>query len=292
MPRLSSFLAACGLLLVSSFSLAAEAPLPQGQRYETDESWRQPVAPVRIADHTWQIGTAAITSLLVKTDAGAVLIDGGLMQASDMLLAHMRELGVEPGDLKLILHTHAHGDHVGPLAAIKRATGARLLTNAESAVLLTHGGTDDIHYGDGILYPPVQPDRILQDGETVTLGSITFTVHFTPGHTPGSMSWTWTDTQDGKPTRIAYIDSLSAPGYQLIGNPRYPHIVDDFRRSFAIVRALPCDTLITPHADLSGWDFANTARPHPSPISCRTLVDNAERKFDAQLSEQRKQDKP
>ena len=295
MPRLSSLLAACGLLLVSTFSLAAEAPLPQGRGYESDESWRQPVAPVRIADHTWQIGTAAIASLLVKTDAGAVLIDGGLQQASDMLLAHMRELGVEPGNLKLILHSHAHGDHVGPLAAIKRATGASLLTNAESAILLTHGGTDDIHFGDGILYPPVQPDRILQDGETVTLGTIAFTVHFTPGHTPGSMSWTWTDTRDGKLARIAYVDSLSAPGYRLVGNPRYPHIVDDFRRSFAAVRALPCDVLITPHADLSGWDFANPPHPHPSSISCRALADNAERKFDAQLSEERKerkQDKP
>src|SRR3546814_6157058 len=74
-------------------------------------------------------------------------------QAADMLLAQMRELGVEPGDLKLIMHSQAHGDHVGPLAAVRRATGATLVSNAESAVLLAAGGSDDIHFGDQILYP-------------------------------------------------------------------------------------------------------------------------------------------
>ncbi|WP_242108376.1 subclass B3 metallo-beta-lactamase [Luteimonas aquatica] len=281
-------LAACGLLFASACIPASEALLPQGRGYESDDTWRQPVAPMRIADRTWQIGTAALSSLLVKTDAGAVLVDGGLAQASDMLLAHMRELGVAPGDLKLILHSHAHGDHVGPLAAIKRATGARLLSNAESAVLLAHGGSDDIHFGDGILYPAAQADRLLHDGETVALGDVVFTVHFTPGHTPGSMSWTWNDSRDGKPLRLAYIDSLSAPGYRLIGNPRYPRIVEDFRRSFATVRALPCDLAITPHADLSGWDYANADKPHPRPTGCRAIADEAERKLDAQLAEQRK----
>src|SRR3546814_8170388 len=109
-------------------------------------------------------------------------------QAADMLLAQMRELGVEPGDLKLIMHSQAHGDHVGPLAAVRRATGATLVSNAESAVLLAAGGSDDIHFGDQILYPPVHVDRIVHDGEAVELGGLRLTVHFMPGHTPGSRS--------------------------------------------------------------------------------------------------------
>jgi metallo-beta-lactamase class B len=203
---------ACLLLSACGIARAAEPVLPQGKAYESPDAWRQPVAPVRIADHTWQIGTAGITALLVKTDDGALLIDGGLPQAADMLLAHMRALGVAPGDLKLILSSHAHGDHAGPLAALKRATGAQVLNNAESAVLMARGGSDDLHFGDDILYPPVQTDRILHDGEVVTLGDVRLTAHFIPGHTPGSLAWTWDDTRDGTSLRVAYVDSLTAPG--------------------------------------------------------------------------------
>jgi metallo-beta-lactamase class B len=273
-------------LLLAGHAFAAEPVLPQLQAYEVPEAWRQPVAPQQVADHTWRIGTEGVNALLVKTDAGAVLIDGGMPQAAGMLLAHMGALGVQPGDLKLIVHSHAHGDHAGPLAAIRRATGAAVVSNAESAVLLAHGGSDDIHFGDDILYPAVQADRIVRDGETVELGGMRLTVHFTPGHTPGSMSWTWTDTRGGKPLRIAYVDSLTAPGYQLLDNPRYPRIVDDYRHSFDVVRALPCDLLLTPHADASGRDRASAGDVRP--LTCREYADKSGRAFDEQLAKQRK----
>src|SRR6202008_4024228 len=107
------------------------------------DAWRQPIAPFQIADHTWYIGTQGLTAFLIRTPEGAVLIDGGLPQAADMLLRRMREIGVQPQELKLILHSHAHGDHARPIAAIRRATGARLVTNAESAALLARGGSND-----------------------------------------------------------------------------------------------------------------------------------------------------
>jgi metallo-beta-lactamase class B len=287
MPMQRLALAAC-LLASVPFALASEPVLPQSSAYLTRNEWRQPIAPFRIAEHTWYIGTQGLTALLILTPEGAVLIDGGLPQAADMLLQRMRELGVQPHDLKLILHSHAHGDHAGPIAAIKRATGARVVSNAESAVLLARGGSNDLHFGDGILYPAVQADRLVMDGEAVELGGIRFVAHYTPAHTPGSLSWSWRDTRDGKPLDIAFADSLSAPGYHLIDNPRYPHIVDDYRHGFAAVRALPCDLLITPHPDASGWTPANTAAPHPSPITCRAYADTAEAKLDAQLAEQRR----
>jgi metallo-beta-lactamase class B len=265
---------------------AAEPPLPQLRGYHADADWLQPVAPVRIADHTWQIGTQALTSLLIRTDAGAILIDGGLPQEADMLLAHMRALGVAPGDVKWILHSHAHIDHSGSLAAIKRATGAQLASNAESAWLLARGGSGDIHFGDDMVFAPVQVDRLLHDGESVVLGDTRLTVHFTPAHTPGSMSWTWTDTQDGKPLRIAYADSLSAPGYKVIDNPRYPRIVDDYRHGIDVVRALPCDVLLAPHADAAGWNYADAANPHPHPMTCRAYADKAAQALDALIVEQ------
>ena len=288
MRSLFSACLACLLPLLPPASIrAAEAPLPQLQAYTVEARWRQPVAPFQIADHTWYIGTAGLSALLVKASAGAILIDGGMPQAAGMLLKHMQALGVRPSDLRYIVHSHAHADHAGPLAAVRRATGARLLSNAESAWLLAHGGSDDIHFGDDIVFPPAQADRLLHDGETIDLGDMALTVHFTPGHTPGSMSFTWTDTRDGKPLRIAYADSLSAPGYQLVDNARLPKLVDDYRHAFAVVRALPCDLLVTPHADASGWVLDGRDAPRRGTMTCREYADGAERKFDEILEQQR-----
>ena len=89
------------------------------------------------------------------------------------------------------------------------------------------------------------------------------------------------DTRNGQPLRIAYADSLSAPGFRLVDNARYPHIVDDYRHSFDVVRNLPCDLLLTPHPDASGWTPANTAAPHTTPTTCRAYADGAEARHQA-----------
>lgn len=271
----------------AAFSFAADSLLPQLKAYETSDGWRQPVEPFALADNSWYIGTAGLSAVLIKTTDGAVLIDGGLPQAADLLLQRMAELDIQPGDLKWILHSHAHIDHSGPLAAVKRATGARLVSNAESALLLARGGSDDIHFGEALNFAPVSVDRVVLDGEVVALGTARFTAHFTPGHTPGSMSWTWHDRRDGKPVQIAYVDSLSTPGYKLTDNARYPRIVEDFRRSFATVRKLPCDLLITPHPEVSGWAPSVTKAPHAKPMSCVEYADIAETKFEVELKRQR-----
>jgi len=274
------------LVLATALPLAARAAepaLPQLQAYTVDASWLQPIAPLQIADHTWQIGTADLTALLVQTPEGAVLLDGGMPQMADHLLRNLQRRGVAPADLRLILLSHAHADHAGSVAELKRRTGARILANAESAVLLVRGGSDDLHFGDRFAFPPAQVDRIIMDGETVDVGGIRFTAHFMPGHTPGSTAWTWSDTRNGKPVRIAYADSLGAPGYTLKDNPRYPHLVEDFRRSFAVVRALPCDVLLTPHPGASGWDYAAGAAAGAKAMSCAAYADAAEQALDARL---------
>ncbi|HEL3811062.1 TPA: L1 family subclass B3 metallo-beta-lactamase [Stenotrophomonas maltophilia] len=265
---------------------ATEAPLPQLRAYTVDTSWLQPMAPLQIADHTWQIGTQDLTALLVQTADGAVLLDGGMPQMAGHLISNMKVRGVAPQDLRLILLSHAHADHAGPVAELKRRTGAKVAANAESAVLLARGGSDDLHFGDGITYPPANADRIVMDGEVVEVGGIEFTAHFMPGHTPGSTAWTWTDTREGKPVRIAYADSLSAPGYQLQGNPRYPHLIEDYRRSFATVRALPCDVLLTPHPGASNWDYAAGSKANAKALTCKAYADAAEQKFDVQLAKE------
>ena len=277
---------ALAVALPAAHTSAAEVPLPQLRAYTVDASWLQPMAPLQIADHTWQIGTEDLTALLVQTPDGAVLLDGGMPQMASHLLDNMKARGVTPRDLRLILLSHAHADHAGPVAELKRRTGAKVAANAESAVLLARGGSDDLHFGDGITYPPANADRIVMDGEVITVGGIVFTAHFMAGHTPGSTAWTWTDTRNGKPVRIAYADSLSAPGYQLQGNPRYPHLIEDYRRSFATVRALPCDVLLTPHPGASNWDYAAGARAGAKALTCSAYADAAEKKFDAQLAKE------
>ncbi|HZH42900.1 MAG TPA: subclass B3 metallo-beta-lactamase [Lysobacter sp.] len=279
-------LARAALLSLAAASVAAaDEPLAPLAAPQSPTHWHQPVAPFRLADNTWYIGTAGLSALLIKGDAGAVVIDGGLPQAAPLLLQRIRELGVEPADVRLILHSHAHFDHSGPLAALKRATGAHVVSNAESAALLARGGSADLHFGEQFWYPAVQADRLVQDGETIALGTLRLTAHFTPGHTPGSLSWTWTDTRDGKPVRIAYVDSLTAPGYRLVGHPHYPRIAEDFRRTFATVRALPCDLLITPHPEASGWDAARGIAT--APASCAQYADRARERFERQYAEQR-----
>lgn len=271
-------------VLPIAHATAADAPLPQLRAYTVDASWLQPMAPLQIADHTWQIGTQDLTALLVQTADGAVLLDGGMPQMADHLLANMKARGVAPQDLRLILLSHAHADHAGPVAEIKRRTAAHVAANAESAVLLARGGSDDLHFGDGITYPPASADRIIMDGEVVSIGGIDFTAHFMPGHTPGSTAWTWTDTRNGKPVRIAYADSLSAPGYQLQDNPRYPRLIEDYKRSFTTVRGLPCDLLLTPHPGASHWNYAAGSKAGVDVLSCKAYADDAEKKFDAQLA--------
>lgn len=279
----SRLIALACLLLASHVASAAGPLLPAPAIHQTPEHWRQPAEPARIAEHTWRIGTTGLSAILIDTPAGAVLIDGGLPQAADLLLAQMRALGVAPSDLRWILHSHAHPDHAGPIAAIQRATGARVVSNAKSALLLARGGSADLHFGDSLVFPPVHADRLVQDGEIIEIGPVRLTAHYTPGHTPGSMSWTWDDMLGGKPLRIAYVDSMTAPGYRLVDNPRYPRIIDDYRRSFARVRKLPCDLLITPHPDASG---ADTAATQPA-MDCRAYADAAERKLDEQIKSQR-----
>ncbi len=284
MRRLLVLLAA----LLPSLVGAAEPLLPAARTHDGPESWRRPVAPFRIADKTWYIGTEGLSAVLIRGSAGAVLIDGGLPQAADYVLGRLRELGVAPGELKWIVHSHAHADHAGPIAAIARATGARVATNAESAALLARGGTDDLHFGDDMPFPPVRTDRLLMDGEAIELGSLRLVAHFTPGHTPGSLSWTWTDRRDGREVRIAYADSLSAPDYRLVDNPRHPRILEDYRRGFARVRALPCDLLLTPHPDASGWTPADTAKPLKTPMTCTAYANAAEQRLETQAAAQRR----
>ncbi len=280
----------CLALLGAPMSMphaAAPSDKPQPTMHER---WAMPREPFRLIGNTWYVGTEGITVLLIRGDQGSILLDTGVAKSASNVLANLKTVGVEPTDIKLILTSHAHHDHTGGIAEIKRATGARVLASAESAAMLGIGGADDLHFKDDISYPPVTVDGIVRDGETVTVGNLELTAHFTPAHTPGSTSWTWNESDGGRTVRMVYADSITAPGYQLIGNQKYPRIVEDFRRGFATIRALPCDVLITPHPEASGLFDRIAAVPSEliDDQGCKTYADRAEKVFEGLIAEQEK----
>jgi metallo-beta-lactamase class B len=266
------------------------------QALAADPRWSQPREPFRVAGDTWYVGTEGISVLLLRGDAGAILIDGGLAEAAPLVIANLERLGVAPGDVKLLLSSHAHNDHAGGLAALREWSGARVLASADSAVQLAAGGKDDLHFGDSGTYPPVVVDDTLADGETVRLGSLALTAHITPGHTPGSTSWTWSEQHEGQVVQLVYADSITAPGYQLVGHPRRPQLLADFRGTFATLRALRCDLLMTPHPEASDLfsrvSSAAGAPPLINPKGCRAYADRAERALVERLARQQQEAKP
>lgn len=249
-------------------------------------AWHTPRDAFHVLGNTWYVGTQAITVLLVRGPDGAVLIDTGVPASAEAVLRNIDAAGVARSDIEVILTSHAHGDHVGAIAQLKQATGARVLASVGSKALLERGGRDDLHFGDDVAYPPVAVDGIVADGETVRVGALALTAHATPAHTPGSTSWTWTERIDGKDVRVAYVDSITAPGYRLVDNAAYPGIVTDFRAGFAAIRALPCDVLITPHPEASTLFERVEAGTLIDAGACKAYADRGEVNLERQVAEQ------
>lgn len=289
-PRLSAVAAlALAMALPLAHAAQAGAGIPHNQ-------WNAPQKPFRIYGNTWYVGPHGLTSLLVDTGRGLALFDGDLPESAPVIEAHIRELGFRVRDVKWILNSHPHADHAGGIAALQAASGAQVLTSAAGARELALGGADrsDPQFGAMPGYPPVKQARVVRDGETMQLGDVAITAHYTPGHTAGSTSWTWDSCEGRRCLRIAYADSLSAisaPGYRFIDHPAY---VAGFRRAIATVAALPCDTLLTPHPDASGfWEKVARRRspadaaPLVDQQACRDYAADAGKNLDARLAEER-----
>lgn len=256
--------------------------------------WNAPVAPFRIAGNLYYVGTADLASFLVVDPEGMILLDGGLEASAPLILANIRALGFDPARVKYLLNSQAHSDHAGGLAALKEATGAQLLASPADAELLERGGSGDFQWGDTLTYPPVRVDGRLRDGAEVRLGAVRMTAHFTPGHTRGCTSWTLPVRVDGRTRQALFICGASAPGYRLVGNPAYPWIMDDFRRSFATWRTLPCDLFLGAHASYFGMAAKRArmapGRPNPfvDPKGCRAFLAKAEQNIRAQAAKDAK----
>lgn len=215
-------------------------------------AWNQPQAPFKVFGNTYYVGTAELGAILIHSNDGLVLLDAALPQSASLVDASIRELGFATEQVRLIVTSHAHYDHVGGVAALQRASGATVAANASSADALRAGRPtpDDPQAairGNG--FPAVANVQVIADGETLTVGDVAITAHFTPGHTPGSTTWTWRACEGSRCLDVVYADSLNAVSADAFLFSDSPSRVEAFRRSIRTVQELPCDVLLTPHAD-------------------------------------------
>jgi metallo-beta-lactamase class B len=217
------------------------------------DDWDKPAPPVRIHANTYLVGSCGISSILIVGDQGHVLIDGGTEADARLIAANIRDLGFRVEDLRFILNSHEHYDHVGGIAQLQRMSGATVITSPQAAPVIGSGkpSTGDPQFGIAKPFPPAEVGRTVRDGDQLRLGNLMLTAIATPGHTPGALSWRWVSCDGGVCRTIVYADSLSpisSDSYRFSDHPAY---VEAFRASIAKIAGSPCDILLTPHPSAS-----------------------------------------
>lgn len=260
----------------------------------------QPVAPFHLIGNIYYVGASDVTSFLIVTPAGEILLDGGFVQTAPQIEANIRKLGSKLSDVKILLNSHAHFDHAGGLAELKRRTGSRFVAMQGDAALLARGGRGDFYFGNRSTFPPIKADRVVHDGDRVKLGGVVLTAHLTAGHTRGCTTWTMTTQDRGKQLHVVFVGSTSVlSGYRLVGKESYPGMTVDYQRSFRVLRSLPCDVFLGAHGQFFNLTAKRQALTHSpkqnpfiDPAGYRAYVDNAERAFNDALHRQQAASKP
>lgn len=261
-----------------------------------DPGWNDPSPPRHVHGDTWYVGTCGIASVLIRGEAGHILIDSGTERGAALVLENLRALGVDPREVRRLLVSHEHMDHAGGLAALQAATGAPVLALPRAIPALRSGRNErsDPQFLDLTPFAPVADVRAIADGQTVRVGRLAVTAHATPGHTAGGTSWTWRSCEDaGGCVDIAYVDSLTAiadRSYRFSDESAHPGVVATFRATLARVEALPCDVLITPHPGASAlWERLGPAatRPLRQDDGCRAYAAAARARLERVLAQER-----
>jgi metallo-beta-lactamase class B len=302
MMRIAARLLLTGLALAARADAADTAPglppAPDGAWVKRlFDSWRAPVPPRQLVGNIHYVGASGVSSFLITTPAGHILLDTGFDDTVPIVQRSVELLGFRLADIKFILSSHAHIDHVGGHARMKKLTGAAIVASAGDARALETGGEDDFipWPKDTILYAPAKVDRIVKDGEQVTLGGVTLTAHLTPGHTRGATTWSMDADDRGTTRHVVFFSSASInAGTRLLNNPLYPDFVRDFETTFSKLQALPCDIFFAPHGGQFAMadKFARLERgekenPLVDPAGWQRLVAGAEKAFRDQLAVER-----
>lgn len=241
----------------------------------------------------YYVGSEGLGAYLFRSSKGLILLDGTLKQNVPLIERNITSLGFKLRDVKILLNSHAHFDHAGGLADLKRDTGARLLASAwDRRALETGRPRGETDYGV-ITFPPVKVDGELVDEEPVRLGELAITPILTPGHTPGCTTFSLTISEQGRRLRVVFPCSITVAGNKLIANREYPGIVADFRRTFARMGNLNADVVLTAHpdvVDVAGREKRQVEGDRDAyimPGLLPQIVSKAEAAFDTELIRQK-----
>ncbi len=220
------------------------------------DGWSDVAPPAQVFGNVYFVGTCGIVALLITSDQGHILIDGATEKAAPSIAENIRKLGFNPKDVRFILSSHEHVDHVGGLAALKQITGAQMIARASAKVSLETGIADktDPQFGSLGSFPGVKVDRLIKDGESVKLGQLKLSAIASPGHAPGGTSWTWRSCQGATCYSFVYADSLGAVSSDSYRYSNHAEYVATFRGTIERIANLnTCDILITPHPSQSSF---------------------------------------
>ncbi|EZP35804.1 subclass B3 metallo-beta-lactamase [Janthinobacterium lividum] len=286
--------------LALALLLASPAAHAQTSGCDVCATWNADQTPFRIFGNTYYVGVKGLSSVLVTSPQGHVLVDGGLPESAPKIIANIAALGFRIEDVKLILNSHGHIDHAGGLAELQRRSDALVAASPSAALDLASGevGPDDPQYHALPKYPPVKDMRLARDGGQFNVGPVNVTAHATPGHTPGGLSWTWQSCDGPRCLNMVYADSLNAvsrPGFKFSASSEYPNAVADLRRSFETLEKLPCDVLISAHPEASQlWERLEASATAGSeafidPQACRAYVAAARTVLESRLEQEKQQ---
>jgi metallo-beta-lactamase class B len=271
--------------------------LGQAAGAQSNPDWTTPLAPFRIAEGLYYVGSKDLASYLVVTRDGNILINSSLESSPGLIRKSVEQLGFKYGDIKILLISHAHWDHDAGSARVIQETGAKYMVMDGDVPVVESGGATDFAYASSP-YPKAKVDRVLHDGDEVRLGTAVLTAHKTAGHTRGCTTWTMKVKQKGgKPLDVVIVGSWNVnPGFRLVDKPQqpasYPGIADDYRKTFALLKTLPCDIFLGAHgAYFKMMDkLARVARDGESvwidPEGYKAAVAEREQAFEAELVKQ------
>ncbi len=206
--------------------------------------WHRPFPAFKIAGNLYYVGTADLAVYLIHTPQGNILINSNFEQDVPLIRKSIEQLGFSYNDTKILLISHAHGDHDAGMGLLKKETGAKLMVMDADVPEVQSAASGR---------PGAQVDRILNEGDTVRLGDSTLTAHITPGHTIGCTSWTMPVQEGGRTLNVVIVGSPNVnPGYILVGNKKYPAIAEDYVKTFAVLKSLPCDIFLGAHGAYFG----------------------------------------
>lgn len=284
--------------LATLLCASALAQAPAAKQPTQREAWNAPFEPFHLIDNVYYVGTGGLGSYLFKTSDGLIVLDAALPESVPAIEAHIKQLGFKLSDVKIILNSHAHFDHSGGLAQLKKDTGGKLYAMEGDVSALEGGFYLGSEKTAAMSAPKVKVDKVLHDGDLVSLGGVSLKANLTPGHSRGCTSYSTTVRDGGKPYELLVFCSATVAANRITPPLQYSGIVEDYRKTFARGKTARVDIFLAPHPeffDMKGKRAKlKDGAPNPfiDPSEFPAFIAKAEADFDKTLAERTAAAKP